>query len=117
MFAFRITPGAVLALVVLSACKPETGPPDYGLSGYDPTRFETQRALCESKGGRFAPDGVSGAYACFENTHDANKVCTASSQCEGLCLARSGTCAPVKPLFGCQDVLNDTGFRETLCIE
>jgi hypothetical protein len=34
-----------------------------------------------------------------------------------MCLARSGTCAPIMPLFGCNEVLDKQGRRVTLCIE
>lgn len=75
-----------------------------------------QRAQCTSDGGmltRRAP----GIYACVHPTRDANRSCSAASDCEGLCLARSGTCAPFAPIYGCQEVLNSRGQRETLCLE
>ena len=54
---------------------------------------------------------------CIQPTRDGGKRCTRESQCDGVCLARSGTCAPVKPLLGCNEVLQDNGVRATLCIE
>jgi hypothetical protein len=54
---------------------------------------------------------------CQFTTRDGGKRCTRESQCEGLCLARSGTCAPVEPLMGCHDILQDNGTRATQCIE
>jgi hypothetical protein len=45
------------------------------------------------------------------------KACTRQSQCEGYCLARSGTCAPITPMFGCNDILQDDGREVTLCLD
>ena len=32
-------------------------------------------------------------------------------------LARSGTCAPITPMFGCNDILQDDGREVTLCLD
>ncbi len=42
---------------------------------------------------------------------------TARSDCQGECLARSRTCAPIRPLFGCNAVLMDNGAEVNLCID
>ncbi len=107
----------MLALVVLAGCKPEPPKLDSGLEGYDPDLVQTSRAACLKKDGRFAPAGPGGGLICYENTRDANKSCSRESDCEGLCLARSRTCAPVKPLFGCNEVLTDSGRAATICID
>ena len=39
------------------------------------------------------------------------------TDCDGMCLARSRTCSPIKPLFGCQDVLADNGTVGTVCVD
>ncbi len=75
-----------------------------------------EEAACRKKGGTWATVGKAGR-ACVEYTKDAGKSCTRGTQCEGLCLARSGTCAPITPLFGCNDILQDDGTRATLCID
>lgn len=80
------------------------------------TKSATQLA-CEKKGNVWASAGKSGAQACVMRTRDGGKHCTKASQCEGLCLARSQTCAPYKPLFGCNEILQDDGSRVTLCID
>ena len=54
---------------------------------------------------------------CIRTTRDAGKSCDSKTDCEGECLARSRTCSPIKPLFGCNPVLMDTGAEVTLCIE
>ncbi len=80
-----------------------------------PAKSEKQLA-CEKKKGRWVPLGKS-THTCVFNTKDGNKSCTRESQCEGVCLARSGTCSPIKPLLGCNEILQDNGARVTLCIE
>ena len=76
-----------------------------------------EQVKCEKQGGIWARAGKSEARTCVKQTRDGGKQCTRGSQCEGLCLARSGTCAPVTPLFGCNEILEDDGRRVTLCIE
>ncbi len=71
---------------------------------------------CERKRGSWATTGA-GLNTCVRPTRDGDKSCTRESQCEGLCLARSGTCSPVVPLLGCNEILQDNGVRATLCIE
>lgn len=72
---------------------------------------------CEKQGGTWARAGKSAARTCVQQTRDGGKQCTRGTQCEGLCLARSGTCAPLAPLFGCNEILEDDGRRVTLCID
>lgn len=72
---------------------------------------------CGKKGGSWLGAGKSGAQACVKPTRDGGRHCTKASDCEGLCLARSATCAPVQPLFGCNDILQDNGLQVTLCID
>ena len=76
-----------------------------------------QEQACVKKGGAWATTGKSGARACVKTTRDSGKHCTKASQCEGACLARSNTCSPVTPLFGCNDILQDNGAMVTLCID
>lgn len=72
---------------------------------------------CEKKGGKFVPLGKSGALTCQTPTRDGGKQCRKESDCEGLCLARSRTCAPAKPLFGCQSILQEDGVQVDLCLD
>ena len=108
---------SIVALLVLTACQQEAVLPDTGLAGYDPHAVETRRADCEKRGGRFGTGGLSGGLVCFETPRDANKSCSKSTDCEGECLSRSRTCSPIKPLYGCQDVLTSTGKTTKLCLE
>jgi hypothetical protein len=86
----------------------------------DPTdaRFAAARAACEEEGGRFgrAPGGGE-ARICFRTPRDANAPCRTGADCEGACLARSRTCAPVLPLLGCNDVILSNGMRATECVQ
>jgi hypothetical protein len=72
---------------------------------------------CERRGGQFAAAGTSGARACVLRTRDGGRQCRRQTDCEGQCLARSNTCAPVSPLFGCHEILQADGRRVTLCID
>ena len=76
-----------------------------------------QEQACIKTGGSWVTTGKSGARACVKTTRDSGKHCTKASQCEGACLARSNTCSPVTPLFGCNDILQDNGVMVTLCID
>lgn len=76
-----------------------------------------EQIQCERRGGTWARAGKSEARTCVKQTRDGGKQCTKGTQCEGLCLARSGTCAPLAPLFGCNEILEDDGRRVTLCID
>ncbi len=72
---------------------------------------------CEKRGGQFVPAGSKKVFACVTATRDGGKRCTKEGDCEGLCLARSGTCSPITPVFGCQEILNQNGMRITECVE
>ena len=76
-----------------------------------------EQTLCEKTGGQWSVAGKSGAYSCVKPTRDSGKVCTRQGDCQGMCLARSGTCAPFMPLFGCNEILERDGRRVTLCID
>ena len=52
---------------------------------------------------------MAGLHSCITPTRDAGKSCRKAGDCEGLCLARSRTCAPIEPLFGCNAVLQEDG--------
>ena len=72
---------------------------------------------CERKGDLWAKAGSSGASACVKRTRVAGKHCKTGKDCQGECLARSNTCSPYAPLFGCNDILQDNGVRMTLCLD
>lgn len=71
---------------------------------------------CEDDGGTWARTGDGPAMACVEPTRDGGKRCDSKNDCDGECLARSRTCSPIAPLFGCNAVLMDNGAEVTLCL-
>lgn len=72
---------------------------------------------CEDDGGRWAKAGEGGGMACIFQTRDGGKSCDSKDDCQGECLARSRSCSPIRPLFGCNAVLLDTGAEVTLCLD
>lgn len=93
------------------AAEPATVPPVTAAP-----KSATQLA-CEKAKGRYIPVGKSGLKACQKPTRDGGKQCRSQGDCQGECLARSGTCAPFTPLFGCNEVLQADGRRVTLCLQ
>lgn len=83
-----------------------------------PPALAAAAAACARTGGRLGPRGAGNAsYACFSTPRDAGKSCNKAGDCSSACLARSLTCAPLQPLFGCHEVLTDRGQRVTQCLE
>ena len=103
---------ALIFVLGLAACLPEeeeTGPV-IGQSALD-----AQRNACEADGGRFGPGGLSGTLVCYRQPPDAGKACRTSADCTSDCLARTMTCAPVEPLFGCNEIVEREGMTVMLC--
>jgi hypothetical protein len=82
-----------------------------------PVEKSAPHLACETLGGFYGQVGKGGAFTCQFPTKDGGKSCTRAGDCEGICLARSRSCAPINPLFGCNEVLQDDGRRVTLCID
>jgi hypothetical protein len=76
-----------------------------------------QQQLCEAGRGVWGQSPDTGAFLCQKRTSDAGKICRQKGDCQGECLARSGTCAPVAPLLGCNDILDDQGREMTQCLD
>lgn len=83
----------------------------------DPADLTPEAVACRKKGGTWARAGKAAGKTCLQPTRDAGKSCRRQSDCEGLCLARSRSCAPIKPMFGCNAILQDDGREVTLCID
>lgn len=81
-----------------------------------PQVMTPEEQACFEKGGLWGAVG-SGGTACMYPTRDAGKQCRKESDCDGYCLARSGTCAPYTPMFGCNEIVQDDGVVVTLCID
>ncbi|MGY6534588.1 MAG: hypothetical protein ACXIVG_04500 [Pararhodobacter sp.] len=82
-----------------------------------PPVLRDRQTACERDGGQLVQRGRSGIYDCMRQTRDSGRRCTRETDCEGQCLARSGTCAPFTPLFGCHEVLDRGGSRVTICLQ
>ena len=108
---------AVVLMLGVTACQPEPETPDTGLPGFNPNLIAQEQARCAEQGGRWGTGGLGGRFVCYTDTRDAGQSCQGKSDCEGLCLARSQSCAPVTPLFGCNDVFTRGGQAATICVD
>ncbi len=103
--------------------QPDPASVDPGAAAVPPVAEEPARELgpeevaCVKKGGQWSVAGKAGGMSCVRRMRDAGKSCRKKSDCEGDCLARSNTCAPIAPLFGCNEILQDNGVMVTLCID
>ncbi len=109
-----LTALACAALLMVAACKPA---PDRALDPVGEALMDREHAACLRSGGEFLRLGKANQFFCQKAPSDAGKSCSRASDCESACLARSRSCAPVKPLFGCNEVLNDFGGPVTQCID
>lgn len=82
----------------------------------DDTPKTLEEAACLQEGGRWGKAGETGAMACFYPMKDAGKSCSKESDCSSQCLARSRSCAPFWPMFGCTDVVQNDGAVVQLCL-
>lgn len=107
---------AVLALmVVLAACKPAAERAEAPLPPVGEAKMALEQAACEKRGGQWVAEGA-GKF-CLNRTRDAGKACRTGADCQGDCLARSQTCAPVTPLVGCNEIVTSGGLRVTECVQ
>lgn len=114
MSAIRRMVTVFLVSSALTACQEDTsGDSD----GSVPDLLAEQRAACEKQGGRYGMTANGVTFTCFRPMSDANQPCATERDCDGLCLARSRTCSPIEPFYGCHEVLSSSGIRQTLCIE
>lgn len=74
-------------------------------------------AACTARGGAYSSTPDGGVKACVRRTGDGGKQCRKATDCQGECLARSRTCAPIDPLLGCNEILQNDGSRVTLCLD
>ena len=105
---------AVVATMMLAACQTDT-PPE--TDGGRPDILAASRIECEADGGRWGPALSGAVFVCYRTTGDAGQSCSGSEDCETHCLARSRTCAPIEPFYGCHEVLSRGGVPATLCIQ
>lgn len=108
---------AMLACGLLLAACQEDGPAASSETSAIPDLLSIAAKDCERSGGNWGPAPGKAASVCYRAMRDSGKQCRAADDCSGLCLARSRTCSPVEPFYGCHEVLNREGGRQTLCIE
>ncbi|WP_068112913.1 hypothetical protein [Tropicimonas marinistellae] len=108
---------SIACLLALAACLPGREPPEPPAQPGTPEFVEQQRAQCESGGGRFGTGPGGATRVCYKTPADAGQFCTTGADCEGLCLARSRTCAPEVPMFGCHEAIMENGLRATICLD
>lgn len=70
---------------------------------------------CEKGGGTFAKT-TAGVFVCAQLTGEGQKTCAGPQDCQGECLARSRTCAPMTPLVGCHDLITRSGGVANVCL-
>lgn len=109
---------ALLAISALAACQSDGGDE----AALPPTPLQAAEEACVAAGGSFgrvpgAPEDAPEVRICYREPDDANTGCSAATDCEGACLARSRTCAPVIPLLGCHQVLSSSGVEVEQCID
>jgi len=113
----RCKPVAIAAALVLAgflaACEEEAE----GLPPVGEDRVAADELACIADGGRWRRGGKAQTLVCYIETSDGGNACSKEGDCEGFCLARSRTCAPVTPLFGCNEVLGASGARSTICVD
>ena len=112
----RVLFSLLACLAILVACMP--GNPSKPTAPVGTIEYlEQQREICEARGGRFGGAPGNATKVCYIEPKDANQACSRASDCEGHCLARSRTCAPIIPLFGCNEVLMEGGRPATVCLD
>lgn len=111
----RTLVGASLCLLLV-ACQ-EDGPEIMTGGDFGESLMAERKAACEADGGRWGAGAAGGAFVCYTPMRDAGKPCSRGTDCDGLCLARSRTCAPVDPFIGCHETLTNSGLPATVCLE
>ncbi|RGP37220.1 hypothetical protein [Pseudotabrizicola alkalilacus] len=108
---------ALVPLLPVPDTMPQSDAPPAEAEPVAPPAFKTTAHLaCEKRGGRWSVAGGGTAAFCQTPTKDAGKSCRRSTDCTGYCLNTSNTCAPVTPMLGCHDILNEQGRMLTQCI-
>ncbi len=79
------------------------------------SRLDAVRSACLEQDGRFSAASSDRGFICFLTPPDAGKACLKSTDCTAECLARSRSCAPIKPLLGCHEIFTATGAIVTQC--
>lgn len=75
-----------------------------------------QKAECLEAGGTWGRGGILALEQCFPNYSDGGKSCKRESDCQGMCMADTRTCATTFS-YGCLSYLNDDGKAVEMCID
>ncbi|MEO8530156.1 MAG: hypothetical protein ABI459_02955 [Deltaproteobacteria bacterium] len=70
---------------------------------------------CTRTGGIWSTLSETQVNLCVQPTGQGAQSCQTRSDCKGECFAKSKTCAPYKPLIGCNEVIGANGATQTLC--
>lgn len=115
------TPGTAAAPTAEGAAPADTASgtaaaTDAAVPPVPPVVKSAAQMACEKSGGKWAAVAGKATRSCVKTLRDGGKRCTAKTDCQGECLARSNSCSPIAPLFGCNEVLGPNGVRETQCL-
>lgn len=111
----RLPLAAALVLALAGCIGGGTGNGGGKLPPVGAASVAASRDQCLRSGGQWAGRAGKGML-CFRTPPDAGKQCSRATDCSAGCLAKSRTCAPVTPLIGCQDLLDDQGRVVTQCV-
>jgi len=75
-----------------------------------------QKAQCLEAGGTWGRGGILALEQCFPHYSDAGKSCKRESDCQGMCMADTRSCA-ASFSYGCLSYLNNEGVAEEMCID
>jgi hypothetical protein len=87
---------------------------------------QSERADCETKGGRVERAGLLGWERCTRSFTDGGKICTDSAQCQGQCRAEAigaprekltGRCTANDNPFGCYATVQNGMSAGMLCVD
>ncbi|SPJ25242.1 hypothetical protein PAA8504_03093 [Palleronia abyssalis] len=109
---FGVSRALLILLLGLGFC--DTRPPEPAVGSLSTSDMA---ARCAEDGGAWGNVPKSGAQVCYRRPADGGQTCSSGADCDGDCLARSRTCAPVTPIFGCTEILTNSGTRVTRCID
>jgi len=105
-----------ITLVVLAACMADVQDKTGGASQANTLNPQSETA-CSAVGGTWGPRGLYPAPLCTLPNPDAGQSCQSASDCIGVCLAETRTCASVRPIFGCYAFLDEEGREVTMCAD
>jgi len=122
----RLTPFlAVVAIGFLAACVPDQTPPTdtgpvtdpmsaaYASGSGEPRLSPEAASACTAAGGIVRVAGMYQGEVCVPAASDAGEACTAATDCDGWCMAETGTCSALVERPGCmQELLDADGVRQ-----